>query len=134
MVLVRLILHPITKKSQVNMMKMQKQMATLQPKIQAIKEKYAKKLREFLGHCALVPAVARQYKTRVEMPGKEQEESKEPTPAQNGAAADAAGADALPVLDEQSLLYDTLRAEMRAYAGAVGSKRDLAQFFERYLR
>jgi YidC/Oxa1 family membrane protein insertase len=40
-VLVRLILHPITKKSQVNMMKMQKQMATLQPKIQAIKEKYA---------------------------------------------------------------------------------------------
>lgn len=35
------LLHPITKKSQVNMMKMQKDMARLQPKIQAVKEKYA---------------------------------------------------------------------------------------------
>ena len=39
---VRVILHPITKKSQVNMFKMQKDMARLQPKIQAVKEKYAK--------------------------------------------------------------------------------------------
>ncbi len=38
---VRAILHPITKKSQVNMMKMQKQMSTLQPKIAAAREKYA---------------------------------------------------------------------------------------------
>lgn len=38
---VRTILHPITKKSQVNMMKMQKQMSTLQPKIEAVKTKYA---------------------------------------------------------------------------------------------
>jgi len=38
---VRAALHPITKKSQVNMMKMQKQTAKLQPKIQAVKEKYA---------------------------------------------------------------------------------------------
>ncbi len=38
---VRTILHPITKKSQVNMMRMQKQMATLQPKIEAAKQKYA---------------------------------------------------------------------------------------------
>ncbi|MHC4676466.1 MAG: YidC/Oxa1 family insertase periplasmic-domain containing protein, partial [Planctomycetota bacterium] len=35
------ILHPITKKSQVNMMKMQKNQARLQPKIHAAKEKYA---------------------------------------------------------------------------------------------
>ncbi|MBI4582233.1 MAG: YidC/Oxa1 family insertase periplasmic-domain containing protein [Planctomycetes bacterium] len=40
-ILVRAILHPITKKSQVNMMKMQKQMGALQPKINAVKEKYA---------------------------------------------------------------------------------------------
>lgn len=40
-VLVRGILHPITKRSQVNMMKMQKQMSALQPKINAAKEKYA---------------------------------------------------------------------------------------------
>lgn len=39
--MVRLILHPITKKSQLNLMKMQKQMSSMQPKIQAIKEKYA---------------------------------------------------------------------------------------------
>lgn len=38
---VRTILHPITKKSQVNMLKMQKQMAGMQPKIEAIKQKYA---------------------------------------------------------------------------------------------
>jgi YidC/Oxa1 family membrane protein insertase len=37
---VRSILHPITKKSQVNMMKMQKQMATLQPKLAAAREKH----------------------------------------------------------------------------------------------
>src|SRR4029079_17609891 len=37
---VRAILHPITKKSQVNMMKMQKQMAVLQPKLEAVKKKY----------------------------------------------------------------------------------------------
>jgi|GEM_PF-555817 len=35
------LLHPITKKSQVNMTKMQKQMSRLQPKLQAAKEKYA---------------------------------------------------------------------------------------------
>lgn len=40
-VLVRSILHPITKRSQVNMMKMQKQMSSLAPKINAVKEKYA---------------------------------------------------------------------------------------------
>jgi YidC/Oxa1 family membrane protein insertase len=38
---VRAILHPITKRSQINMTKMQKQMAWLQPKLTAIKEKYA---------------------------------------------------------------------------------------------
>jgi YidC/Oxa1 family membrane protein insertase len=38
---VRTILHPITKKSQVNMVKMQKNAARLQPKIQAAKEKFA---------------------------------------------------------------------------------------------
>ncbi len=38
---VRGLLHPITKKSQVNMMKMQKQMSVLQPKIEAVKKKYA---------------------------------------------------------------------------------------------
>src|SRR5690606_13589907 len=37
-IVVRTILHPITKKSQVNMMKMQKQMAVLQPKIQRSEE------------------------------------------------------------------------------------------------
>jgi YidC/Oxa1 family membrane protein insertase len=40
-IVVRTILHPITRRSQVNMMKMQKQMASLQPKVNAVKEKYA---------------------------------------------------------------------------------------------
>jgi len=39
-VFVRLILHPITKKSQVNMMKMGKQMAALQPEVEKLKKKY----------------------------------------------------------------------------------------------
>jgi YidC/Oxa1 family membrane protein insertase len=39
-IVVRTLLHPITKKGQVNMMKMQKQMSKLQPKINAAKEKY----------------------------------------------------------------------------------------------
>lgn len=38
---VRLILHPITKKSQIAMTKMGKQMATLQPEMEKIKKKYA---------------------------------------------------------------------------------------------
>lgn len=37
---VRLLLHPITKKAQVNMMKMGKQMQTLQPEMAKLKEKY----------------------------------------------------------------------------------------------
>lgn len=40
-VLVRLLLHPLTKKSQVNMMKVQQQQASLKPKLDAIKAKYA---------------------------------------------------------------------------------------------
>jgi len=40
-VIVRALLHPITKRSQVNMMKMQQQQASLQPKIKVIREKYA---------------------------------------------------------------------------------------------
>ncbi|MFQ6048093.1 MAG: YidC/Oxa1 family insertase periplasmic-domain containing protein [Phycisphaerae bacterium] len=40
-VIVRALLHPITKKGQVNMAKMQKNMARLQPKIEAIRQKYA---------------------------------------------------------------------------------------------
>jgi len=39
--IVRGLLHPITKRSQVNMMKMQKEQAALQPKIKAIRAKYA---------------------------------------------------------------------------------------------
>lgn len=39
--LVRTLLHPITKKGQVNMVRMQHQMAELQPKIEEIKKKYA---------------------------------------------------------------------------------------------
>lgn len=39
--LVRGILHPLTRKSQINMMKMQKQQAELQPKLQVVREKYA---------------------------------------------------------------------------------------------
>lgn len=38
---VRAVLHPITKKSQVNMYKMQKDMAKLQPKLEAVRQKYA---------------------------------------------------------------------------------------------
>lgn len=38
--IVRLILHPITKKAQVNMMKMGKQMQTLQPELEKLKKKY----------------------------------------------------------------------------------------------
>ena len=39
-VIVRLVLHPISKRSQVNMMKMQKGMALLKPKIDAIQQQY----------------------------------------------------------------------------------------------
>jgi len=39
--IVRVLLHPITKKGQVNMVKMQKQMASLQPKVEELKKKYA---------------------------------------------------------------------------------------------
>lgn len=39
--IVRTILHPLTKKGQVNMTKMQKRMATLQPKLEEAKKKYA---------------------------------------------------------------------------------------------
>ncbi len=39
-VLVRLLLHPITKMGQVNMMKMQKRMGRLQPKLDELKRKY----------------------------------------------------------------------------------------------
>jgi len=39
---VRAALHPLTKKSQINIYKMQRDMGRLQPKLQALKEKYAK--------------------------------------------------------------------------------------------
>jgi len=39
-IFVRLLLHPITKKAQINMTKMGKQMASLQPEIEKIKKKY----------------------------------------------------------------------------------------------
>jgi YidC/Oxa1 family membrane protein insertase len=39
-VVVRLILHPITRRSQINMMKMSKQMQSLQPEIEKLKKKY----------------------------------------------------------------------------------------------
>jgi YidC/Oxa1 family membrane protein insertase len=39
--MVRTILHPITKRAQVNMVKMSKQVSVLQPKLEAIKQKYA---------------------------------------------------------------------------------------------
>jgi YidC/Oxa1 family membrane protein insertase len=39
--IVRTLLHPITKKTQVNMVKMQENMAVLQPKIEEVKKKYA---------------------------------------------------------------------------------------------
>ena len=38
--IVRLILHPITKRAQINMTKMGKQMQTLQPEIEKLKKKY----------------------------------------------------------------------------------------------
>jgi YidC/Oxa1 family membrane protein insertase len=38
--IVRTLLHPVTKKSQVNMMRMQKSMATVQPKVEEIKNRY----------------------------------------------------------------------------------------------
>jgi YidC/Oxa1 family membrane protein insertase len=38
---VRLVLHPITRKSQINMTKMSKQMAAIQPELDKIKKKYA---------------------------------------------------------------------------------------------
>jgi YidC/Oxa1 family membrane protein insertase len=37
---VRILLHPITKKAQVNMMRMQKQMSAIQPELEKIKKKY----------------------------------------------------------------------------------------------
>ena len=39
-IIVRLVLHPITKRGQVNMMKMQKGMAQLKPKLEAIQKQY----------------------------------------------------------------------------------------------
>lgn len=39
-IFVRLLLHPITKKAQINMTKMGKQMASLQPEVEKIKKKY----------------------------------------------------------------------------------------------
>ncbi len=39
--IVRTILHPITKKGQVNMMRMQQQMSVLQPKMEEVKKRYA---------------------------------------------------------------------------------------------
>ncbi|MDX1682463.1 MAG: YidC/Oxa1 family insertase periplasmic-domain containing protein, partial [Phycisphaeraceae bacterium] len=39
-IIVRLLLHPITKKSQINMMKMGKQMQALQPEMEKLKKKY----------------------------------------------------------------------------------------------
>lgn len=38
--IVRTILHPLTKKSQINMARMQKGMATMQPKLEALKQKF----------------------------------------------------------------------------------------------
>ena len=52
--LVRLILHPLTKSSQVNMMKMQKSMGRLQPKMEEIKRKFT------LAEARRVPARHRQ--------------------------------------------------------------------------
>lgn len=40
-VIVRVLLHPITRKTQINMVKMQKSMGALQPKLEAVKKKYA---------------------------------------------------------------------------------------------
>ena len=39
-VIVRALLHPVTKKTQINMVKMQQGMGALQPKMEAIKKKY----------------------------------------------------------------------------------------------
>ncbi len=44
---VRLVLHPITKKSQINMFKMSKQMQTLQPEIEKLKKKYKNDQQKF---------------------------------------------------------------------------------------
>jgi len=45
--LVRLVLHPLTKKSQVSMMKMGKQMQAVQPEIEKLKKKYKKDKSKF---------------------------------------------------------------------------------------
>ena len=45
--LVRLLLHPITRRSQANMMKMQKQMQAMQPEIERLKKKYANDQQKF---------------------------------------------------------------------------------------
>jgi len=44
---VRLLLHPITKRAQVNMFKMSKQMQTLQPEIEKLKKKYTDDQKKF---------------------------------------------------------------------------------------
>jgi len=44
---VRLVLHPLTKRSQIHMTKLSKQMATLQPEIQKLKTKYENDSRRF---------------------------------------------------------------------------------------
>lgn len=46
-VIVRLILHPVTKAGQVNMMKMQKKMGKIQPKLEELKKKYANDKQKF---------------------------------------------------------------------------------------
>lgn len=95
-------------------------------------------MREFLSHCALIPAVASQYKTDSAAAADKAaaEESKEQSDdgAKSVAAMTSAFESSTHELAAASLQYDTLRAELRAHADKIGSRQSLAQFFERYLR
>jgi hypothetical protein len=112
-----------------------------------IRDKYQRSLHTFVEQCKLIPRVAQQYKQQPQThqqpsTNKVEEESKEQpsespdsdATAVNGkVATDPADAED-PAYAEASRQYDTLRAQLRAFQAGTGSKRDLAHFFERYLR
>ena len=98
-----------------------------------------------MNHCQLVSQVAAQYKSSATANNdKPAEESKEQStsPAAGGAnkLSSSKSNSSLPSSSSSSAadqcnLYDLLRAEMRAHANGQGnSRKNLAQFFERYLR
>jgi len=98
-----------------------------------MREKYEEKLQLFLEHCQLIPNVAAHYRaadaqhdsnTKKEAEESKESETSEPTTKTL----------ANPSFNEQAALYDKLRAEARAHAAGIGSRKNLKTFFQKYLR